>query len=195
MFRRSRRPRERVLLPGETFGRRRFVQGGLVGAVLLAGAGGWLALRRPRVVAVVGGPWAVLTPEEAAILLAIARRIVPSGAPFPTPEAVRVTERADAFLGMSHPGVRRDVRRLLALFDSPVLGLALDGSPFRFRTASPARQDARLSAWAECRLAVRRTGYRALKRLVCSAYYSSPETWASVGYPGPPDVGSGGARE
>jgi hypothetical protein len=36
------------------------------------------------------------------------------------------------------------------------------------------------------RISVRRTGFRALKRLVTAAYYSSPETFAAVGYPGPP---------
>ena len=189
MFRRSRQPRERLLLPGETLGRRRFIQGGLIGAVLLAG-GGWLAFFREEHVPSVGGPYAVLTPLEAAILLAVARRIVPGAPPFPSAESVRVTERVDAFLAMSHPGVQRDVKRLLALFDSALLGLALDGSPWRFRTATPARQDARLRAWSECRLGFRRTGFRALRRLVCSAYYSSSKTWPSVGYPGPPLLGA-----
>jgi len=185
MFHRTRRPRERVLLPGETFGRRRFIQGGLAGALLLAAAG-LLVLRRKEAVPVVGGPYAVLTPLEAAILLAVARRVVPPGPPFPSAESVRVTERVDAFLAMSHRGVQRDVKRLLALFDSALLGLIFDRSPARFRTASPEVQDARLKAWSECRLAFRRTGFRALRRLVCSAYYSSPATWGALGYPGPP---------
>jgi hypothetical protein len=137
----------------------------------------------------VGGPFAVLTPAEAAVLLAIARRVVPSGAHFPSPERVRVAERVDAFLAMSHPGVQSDVKRLASLFDSPLLGLVLDGSPFRFTTASADRQDGRLTAWATSRLSLRRTGYRALKRLVCSTYYSSPSTWSAVGYPGPPSLG------
>lgn len=169
-------------------GRRRFIQGGLFGIALLAGAG-WLAWRRPDDVPVTGGPFAVLSPYEAAVLLGVARRVVPPGPRFPRPEAVRVAERVDAFLAMSHPGVQRDVKRLLTLFDSALLGLALDASPTRFRTASPDRQDARLEAWSASRLAVRRTGFRALRRLVCSAYYSSPATWSAVGYPGPPALG------
>jgi hypothetical protein len=188
---RSRRARDRVLLPGETIGRRRFLQRGLVGAALLAGAG-WFALRRsddPD--GVIGGPFAVLHPAEASVLAAVARRILPPGPVFPAPERVKVVERVDAFLAMSHPGVQADVKRLLALFDSPVVGLALDGAPSRFRTATPARQDARLLAWSRSRLALRRTGYRALRRLVCSAYYSSPATWGAVGYPGPPALGGG----
>jgi hypothetical protein len=190
MARRARRSRDRLLLPGETLGRRRFVQLGLVGGVLLAGAG-WLALRRrPEDLTGAGGPFAVLTPLEATILLAVARRVVPAGPAFPGPEAVRVTDRVDAFLAMSHPGVQLDVRRLLSLFDSALFGLLLDGSPGRFRSATPGRQDARLAAWATSRLTVRRTGFRALRRLVTSAYYSSPITWAALGYPGPPSLGA-----
>ncbi len=190
MFRRSRRRRERLLLPGEALGRRRFIQAGLVGAFFLAGAG-WLALRRrDDDLQVVGGPFAVLAPAEAAILLAVARRTIPRHPRFPTPERVGVAERVDSFLAMSHAGVQRDVKRVLALFDSALFGLLLDGSPVRFRSASPARQDARLADWSTSRYALRRTGFRALRRLVASAYYSSPSTWSAVGYPGPPSLGA-----
>jgi hypothetical protein len=170
-------------------GRRRFIQGGLVGIVLLAGAGLLAWRRRGELEGTGGGPFAVLSGLEAAVLLDIARRIVPPSPPFPSPDAVRVAERVDAFLAMSHVGVQRDVKRLLVLFDSALIGLLLDASPTRFRTASPAGQDARLVSWSRCRLAVRRTGFRALRRLVCSAYYSSPATWDAVGYPGPPALG------
>jgi hypothetical protein len=166
MFRRSRRRRERLLLPGETLGRRRFIQVGLFGVFSLAGAG-WLALRRKDDLKGVGGPFAVLAPAEAAILLAVARRTLPPGPRFPAPERVGLAERVDA-----------------------LFGLLLDGSPVRFRSASPARQDARLSAWSTSRFAVRRTGFRALRRLVASAYYSSPAIWSAVGYPGPPALGA-----
>jgi hypothetical protein len=189
MFRRSRRRRERLLLPGETLGRRRFIQVGLFGVFSLAGAG-WLALRRKDDLKGVGGPFAVLAPAEAAILLAVARRTLPPGPRFPAPERVGLAERVDAFLAMSHAGVQKDVKRVLALFDSALFGLLLDGSPVRFRSASPARQDARLSAWSTSRFAVRRTGFRALRRLVASAYYSSPAIWSAVGYPGPPALGA-----
>lgn len=188
MFRRAGSRRTRLLLPGETLGRRRFLIRGVVGTALLAGAG-WLAWREPEDLSGAIGPFAVLSPAEAGVVLAVARRILPASAGFPSPEAVRVADRVDAFLGMSHPGVQKDVKGLLALVDSAAFGLLLDGSPSRFRSASPATQDARLLAWSTSRIAVRRTGFRALRRLVTSAYYSSPATWSAVGYPGPPDLG------
>jgi hypothetical protein len=188
MLRRSRARRERLLLPGESLGRRRFLVRGLIGGALLAG-GSWLVWRRPDDLTGVVGPFAVLSPAEAAILLAVARRTLPPGPRFPAPEAVRVAERVDSFLSMSHPGVQRDVKQLLSLFDSALFGLVLDGTPTSFRSASSAGQDARLSSWSSSRIAVRRTGFRALRRLIGSAYYSAPAAWAAAGYPGPPDLG------
>ncbi|MCM3878354.1 MAG: hypothetical protein NEA02_18295, partial [Thermoanaerobaculia bacterium] len=56
-------------------------------------------------------------------------------------------------------------------------------------TASGARkQDERLRAWAGSRVGVFRTGYQAMKRLVCACYYAAPETWPALGYPGPPEL-------
>jgi len=76
----------------------------------------------------------------------------------------------------------------LALF-----GLVLAGSPTPFTRCSPAAQDARLETWRHSRVALLRSGYQALKRLTQATYYSSPEVYALVGYPGPPEVPRGPA--
>ena len=47
-------------------------------------------------------------------------------------------------------------------------------------------QDRHLRSWQSSRLAIRRTGFQAMKRLTCAIYFASPETYASVGYGGPP---------
>jgi hypothetical protein len=56
--------------------------------------------------------------------------------------------------------------------------------PFTEMTAE--QQDAHLRAWQTSRLAVRRTGFQAMKRLCAAIYFGDPSTFASVGYPGPP---------
>ena len=84
-----------------------------------------------------------------------------------------------------------DFRRLLRLFESSFLGTFIAGSPRPFTRATPAEQDARLEAWRRSRFAVLRSGYQALKRLAQAAYYSSPEVYALIGYPGPPVVPAG----
>ena len=67
--------------------------------------------------------------------------------------------------------------------------------PRLFTESTPAQQDQRLRAWETSRIALRRTGFHALKRLVYASYYASPETWSAVGYPGPPvETGVAGRR-
>src|SRR5512146_1719481 len=173
--------------PGETMGRRGFLVKGIVGAVVLAAGGGtWLATRRTRPLALADGPFQVFSPEEAAVLLALANRLLPDRAGFPRPRDVGVPRKIDGIAAMADPATQRDLRRLVRLFESALSGLVLDGQPHLFTEASPERQDRRLAAWAGSRLALRRTGYRALKRLVYASYYASPETWSAIGYPGPP---------
>jgi DNA-binding transcriptional ArsR family regulator len=120
-------------------------------------------------------------------------RLVPERAGFPRPADLRLPEKIDAIAAMADPATQADLRRLVRLFESALAGFVLEAQPRLFTTSSPAAQDRRLAAWARSRFALRRTGYRALKRLVYAAYYSSPETWPAVGYPGPPISPASGA--
>ncbi len=183
-----RRRQERILLPWEKDTRRGFLKKGLVGGVLLAvGGAGWLATRRTRP-AMGGGPFQVLTPEEATVVLAVADRLVPPRAGFPRPLEVAVPRKVDGILGMAHPASQKEVKQLLRLFENALAGLVFEGQLRTFTSSSQEHQDARLASWAHSRIALRRTGYRALKRLVYAAYYASPETYAAVGYRGPPSA-------
>jgi len=181
-----RRPRRvRILLPGEKEGRRGFLKKGLLGAALLAAAGGgaWLATRRTR-----PGPAAglrVFDAAQAAVLAAVAERLVPHRPSFPRPARLDIAGRIDAVAAMAHPATQKELRQLVWLLESALGGL-LDGSPRLFTECDGPAQDRRLRAWATSRIAVRRTGFRALRRLVAGAYYSAEETWGAVGYPGPP---------
>jgi len=172
--------------------RRKLIKRGLVGGGLLALAGSLpfafrtTALgRRPR------RPLRLLTVEEHAVLAAVAARLVPgdgAGPSWPTAEALDCAGKVDALLATVHPDAGRDFRRLLRLFESGFVGTFMAGSPRPFTRAASAEQDARLEAWRRSRLTVMRSGYQALKRLTHAAYYSSPEIYPRVGYPGPPVV-------
>jgi hypothetical protein len=184
----ARRRQQRVLLPWEKDTRRGFLKKGLVGGALLAmGGAGWLATRRTRPVPV-GGPLYVLTPEEAAVVLAVADRLIPPRAGFPRPLEVAVPRKVDGIIAMAHAAAQKEVKRLLHLFENALAGLLFEHQLRTFTASSPGEQDARLASWAHSRVALRRTGYRVLKRLVYAAYYASPETYAAVGYRGPPPV-------
>jgi len=191
MWRRSRYRRERILLPGEHDGRRSFLKWGLAGTALLAlGGGTWLATRRTRPIASLGGPFLALSAEEVAVIVALSERLVPSRAGFPGPLDVEVPRRVDAIVAMSPEPVQEEIRQLLRLFENALAGFLLDGQFRTFTDSSPGQQDARIRAWQTSRYTLRRTGYRAMKKLVYAAYYGASATWAAIGYPGPPSPGA-----
>jgi hypothetical protein len=171
-------------------GRRGFLKKTLVGAALLAAAGGVpVALRRTRLRELPRDkPLRFFTPAEYSIWAAVADRILaeekPSGAP--APAELDIAARADAFLAPLPDTDRKELKQLLALFDNALFSVAQGGPPRTFTGMSAAEQDAHLRRWQTSRLSVQRTGFQALKRLCCALYFSAPETYASVGYPGPP---------
>jgi hypothetical protein len=180
---------QRVLLPGEKEGRRGFLKKGLVGAALLAvGGGTWLVTRRTRPAPALDGPLRALSPEEATVVLAIADRLVPERSGFPRPLEVGVPRKVDAMVALAHPATQKEVRQLLRLFENALTGLLFDGQFRPFTASSPRGQDDRLRGWARSRIALRRSGFQALKKLVYAAYFGSPETWEAIGYPGPPPL-------
>ena len=165
--------------------RRQFLKRGLIGGGVLVLAGTLpfafrtTAIgRRPR------RELRLLSLEEYAVLSAACARLVPgdgAGPTWPTAEAVDCAGKIDALLATLHPDVGGD-------FESGFLGTFIAASPRPFTRATPAEQDARLEAWRRSRFTMLRSGYQALKRLTDAAYYSSPEVFARVGYPGPPEV-------
>jgi len=190
MLRRNRYRRERILLPGEHEGRRSFLKWGLAGtALLFVGGGTWLATRRTRPAPGIGGPLAALSPMEATVMLSLGERLVPPRPGFPRPADVELPRRVDAVVALASPPAQAEIRQLVRLFDSALAGFLLDGQFRTFSDSAPEQQDARIRAWQVSRFTLRRTGYRALKKLVYAAYYAAPETWPAIGYPGPPSLG------
>jgi hypothetical protein len=179
--------------------RRGLLKKTLGGAALLAAAGAVpLALRKTQLRAP-RGPLRFFTPEEYSIFAAIADRVLARGPadippelasqeypPPPSAADLDVAGRADAFLAPIDEASAKDLKQLLALFDNALFSVVTGGPPRPFTRMAPEEQDAHLTRWATSRLAVRRTGFQALKRLAAAIYYASPLTYASVGYPGPP---------
>lgn len=157
-----------------------------IGAALRPGADGPTS---PR-------PLLAFSPYEYAIFAAAAERLVPGGstsADWPSATALDVAGKVDALIARLHPQTVTELRHLLHIFENGATGLFTVGSSRPFTRSNPEQQDARLDAWRTSRLLVLRSGYQAMKRLANAAYYSSPEIYARVGYPGPPSVqGSNG---
>ena len=191
MFLRNRYRRERILLPGEREGRRSFLKYGLLGATALAvGGGAWLGTRRTRPDPSLAGPFAVLSPEEATFFRALADRLLPPRPRFPSPADVNLERRIDALLALMPVEGQREVKQLVGLFENALAGFLLDGQWRTFTSSSAEQQDARIRGWQQSRYRIRRTGYKALKKIVYGSYYGAPETWPAIGYPGPPPIGA-----
>ena len=172
--------------------RRSLFKKGLLGGILLAAGGSvGIALRRTRLGPGPRAPLRLFTLEEHAIFAAVAARIVPgdhAGPAWPTAAALDCAGKADALLARIHPDAGAELRQLLRLFENGLTGLAFGVRPAPFTTLGPAAQDARLEAWRTSRISLMRTGYQAMARLAHATYYASPEVYALVGYPGPPEV-------
>lgn len=178
--------------PPDGAGRRGFLKKGLFGgALLIVGGALPIALRSGPMSARPRGALLLLSPEEYAVFAAVAARIVPgdtAGPAWPTAEALDCAGKADALMARAHPGVGVELRQLLHLFENGLTGLFTNLRPTPFTACTPRQQDARLNAWAHSNLSLLRSGYQALKRLSQATYFSSPELYGRLGYPGPPEV-------
>ena len=126
----------------------------------------------------------VLDEREFAILAAVAARTV--GAPGADP--AEIAHGSDLALSCNAPDAQKEFKQLLMLFENALAGLLLDGHLGAFTGLSPEKQDAVLAGWRDSGVAVRRTGYTALRKLTQAAYYANPACWPQVGYAGPPQI-------
>lgn len=166
-------------------------KGALGGAILLAGGSLPVIFRPSGRLARSARPLAQLTAAEYGIFAAIAARLVlgdGADARWPTTQTMDCAGKLDAVLATLHGSAAAELRALLRTFENGMTGLWATGRPRTFTASSAEEQDRRLEAWRRSRIAVFRSGYQALKRLAHATYYASPETFAVIGYPGPPVV-------
>jgi hypothetical protein len=180
--------KQRMYLPPPGPSRRSFLKRGLFGGALLAlGGGAYLAFQPSRRASLPPEGLLVLDADEYAVVAALADRLVPPRAHFPTPDLLRVPFQVDRILVRVDDGAQKELKQLLKLFESGLAGLLFDGRWRPFTQLSEAEQDNVMRAWQGSRLKLRRTGFQALRTLVLAAYYGNPGAWPAVGYPGPPE--------
>lgn len=171
--------------------RRKFLKvGGGIGLAALAGAGVLFA-RGTKRVPLPEEPLQFFSAREYSIFHALAQTVLVLPANAPSVEQMNVALLADRHLARLDADAQRDFHRLLGLFDNALAGLLLTGSTAPFTQLSPAKRAAFLKKWETHRIGALRSGYQALKRLACACYYGNPESYASLGYPGPPDKDPG----
>jgi choline dehydrogenase-like flavoprotein len=143
----------------------------------------------------------VLSPRERAVLDAVCETLLPSIARADDPagffaagaRALGSVDRAVQLIAsVPDPGDRDRLRLLLRMLDNPFVNLLFTGRFARFTAMRPPAREAVLRGYAHSRIALRRAGFQALKRLVHVAHYCWPgrangrhPAWDANGYPGP----------
>ncbi len=180
-------PAPKMYLPPAGQERRGFLKKGILGGVVLALGGGTALFLRPgKEVALPPEGLLALSPREYSVVLSLASRMVPTSDGFPTVEAMRVGFNADRILTKVDDTALKEMKQLLNLFENALPNLLFGMRLAPFTQMPAAEQDAVIAEWLKSRLEIRRTGYSALRGLVLAAYFVKSETWAAVGYPGPP---------
>src|SRR5450755_3604660 len=172
-----RSPSRRTLLKRGLFG----------GAVLAIGGAGFLALRGGKRVLAPGEGLHVFSEGQYAVLDALAHRFIGRAPGWPTVEVVGVALAVDRIAQRTEPSVQAELKQLLGLFENALSGFLFGGWTSPFTALEAAAQDRVLQEWRDSRIAIRRTGYNALRTLVLAGYFQSPLTWKPMGYPGPPE--------
>lgn len=154
------------------------------GALLLLGGGALRHLGGYRLDPEVERRLQILSTKEAAVLLAVARRILaPDEGGAPGADEIGVVAAVDEYLRALPAAAVSDIKALLQLVEhSPLLFTLRAG---RFTRLPPEAQDAVLADWATSRIDLRRRGFVGLKTLCVLGYYGDPRTFSVLGYPGP----------
>lgn len=157
------------------------------GALLFLGSTGLLVSRASKYVPLPDERLKVLSPRQYAVLHALAETLISSGGAFPQAEKMRVAFEADRILERVDVTAQSEITALIELFEN-ALANAIFGQRFRpFTQLEPAEREKVAQEWRDSKLAVRRTGFRALRGLLMAAYYGNPAVFAAIGYAGPPE--------
>ncbi|HMD97935.1 MAG TPA: gluconate 2-dehydrogenase subunit 3 family protein [Terriglobia bacterium] len=125
---------------------------------------------------------AFFTGSRAATFLAVAGRVAPREGEGALGAGSELTlQAAEYFLQGQEETVRAKLGVLLRVFEWG----ALFFFGKRFTRLAPAKQDVYLHAWEHSQVQTFRFGFSSLRNLALLAFYTRPESWPMIGYPGP----------
>jgi hypothetical protein len=133
--------------------------------------------------------FAVLRDSDLPLLRALYPAVIGPHPAFDDGEAVNAaTVQLDRSLQAASPFVQGEVLNLLGMLSLPLTRGPLTGIWGDLAQASPAQLEAFLLRWRDSRFELLRKGHKALLQLLQLSWYATPQSWAAVGYPGPPQV-------
>lgn len=166
--------------------RRTLFRLGAGAALVLAAAGGGVALFRPGMSA------GRLTSAGRSVFAAVARAVLDGSLPADTTVLPAVVDAHlqrvnDAIATFSAP-TRAEISQLLALLAATPGRVALAGLNDDWDRASIADIQRALQGMRTSTLQLRQQAYHALRDLTNAAFYANPDVWPLLGYPGPNPV-------
>lgn len=164
--------------------RRSFLRLGLGTAVVLAVAGGSVALLTTPGVAD-GKLSAPARGVLRSVAVAVLADLLPSDASARSAELDAALQRTDALLQALPAHARDEVSQLLALLASSVGRRTLAGLATPWEQAPTPEVLAALQSMQASSVPLRVQAYQGLHDLVCLPYFAGAQAWTALGYPGP----------
>jgi hypothetical protein len=163
--------------------RRSLMKLGVASAVVLAVAGGGIALVTPGLAdgKLGAAGRAVFRAAGAAIL----EGSLPQNAESRETALDGLLDRVDALVLALPPHVQKELSLLLSLLASAPGRQAIAGLGSDWSSASVPQLQQALQSMRVSMLSLRQQAYHALHDIVGGAYFSHVQTWAQLGYPGP----------
>lgn len=163
--------------------RRSFLKLGIGAAVVLAVAGGAIALIKPGLVNGRLSPSARLL--MARVGQAMLQGTVPADAQAQQKAIDGILQRTDSFTAGLPEHVQAELSQLLGLLATAAGRRGIVGLSASWEDATVVQTSAALQAMRESGTALRIQAYQGLHDLVFVPYFSGEESWPALGYPGP----------
>jgi len=163
--------------------RRTFLKLGIASAVVLAIAGGAVALIKPGLVDGKLSPTARLVYTRVA--QALLAGTLPRDAQAQQKAMDALLDRADAFFAGLPNHVQAELSELLGLLATAAGRRGLVGLSASWEDATVPETTAALQGMRVSSMALKVQAYQGLHDIVCAPYFSGDESWALLGYPGP----------
>ena len=173
--------------------RRQLIKTSIAGVVVLAVADlGYQWYSDEHAVPTDSYAYRVLSAESRIIITAIAPAMLAGALPTENMAlAIRDVVRGfDVAVAGLPPSVQGEVQQLLGLLGFPLTRWAVAGVAVPWHRADVAQVTAFLTRWRFSNVAMLRSAYDALHQLINASWYGNAQSWPSIGYPGPPNIGA-----
>lgn len=170
--------------------RRHFLKTGIVGGAVLAAVA--VAYGPPGTAperAAGGYAYAFLTARDRALFASLIPVVLAGAINTSDTGAIdHVLQALDRSLQAPAPAVQKELRELFNLLEFPVTRRLLAGVWSPWNQASAEEIGAFLERWRNSRFALFNSAYAGLAALIKCAWFGLPESFAGIGYAGPPEI-------